>query len=118
MVSLERRRSIRIDVEILINYDKETPGRTKNICEQGCCVEINRYFPPGTYLKIMFPLQEPDEIMAIGNVMWSHQNENKNYDVGIEFWYIEEEDRIKIRKYISNKVNSGEKSLYMIDTCK
>jgi hypothetical protein len=117
-MNIERRRSIRLDVDILINYDKESPGRTKNISEQGCCIEINKYYPAGTFLKILFSLQEEDKIMAIGNVMWSHKNDGGHYDIGIEFWYIEEHDRVEIRQYISDRLKSGEKLVYMGNMCK
>jgi hypothetical protein len=117
MINFERRKSIRIDTDILINYDKNSIGTTMNLCENGCCIEINTNNMSGKFLKILFSLPGYDKIMVIGNVVWTKKNEYGNNVIGLEFWYIEESDRFKINKYINEHIKSGEKLEYISDAC-
>lgn len=106
MNKFERRRSIRIEVDVNVNYDKDSFGRSKNFSKTGLCIIINKSFVKGSFLKLMFSLPGLKEITVIGNVAWSFKKEAGDYEIGIEFWYIEEADRKMIMEYIDTQINT------------
>ncbi|MBN2440017.1 MAG: PilZ domain-containing protein [Spirochaetales bacterium] len=112
MSYFERRKSIRVDLDVIINYDMGSSAKTKNICEQGMCIIIDKNYMQGKYLKIILKLSGLSKILIIGNVAWSRHVESGNYEIGIEFWHIEEQDRKTIRDYITSQISKGVEHAY------
>ena len=111
MRSFERRRSIRIDINILVNYDKNCTVKATNVCEDGICIIAYNHYEKGSFLKLVFSLPGFNDVKVIGNVAWSRENTTGHHETGIEFWYIEEADKIKIREYIDKQERMGSKEI-------
>ena len=111
----ERRKFVRLNINVDIQYSilSHHPQKqialstaSKNIGAGGICVLTLKELKIGDILKLDIRLPEiPPDIHAIGKVAWIKNftiatEQNKRYDVGIQFIEISEEDKKRINKYV------------------
>lgn len=109
----DRRKFIRVTSSVSVNYKLESPSRnnpaacrTSDISEGGIGVTLLEKFQEGDVLKLMVELpDEPRPLACQGRVAWikeSHIDEKgrKNFDAGLEFLNMREEDKAKLKRHI------------------
>ena len=109
----ERRQFPRLNVHCEIRYIsypslKESKGekhsRTKNIGGGGICIRLDGPLPKHAYVELRMELPDNEQpIDAIAEAVWSEKVGDNEYDTGVVFTNIREEDRRKIYDYISAK---------------
>ena len=93
------------DNSLPVKNELKYNGHTRNISEEGLCLEVEDLkklltsIKKNTQLKlrISIPGETVESIDAIGKVIWKDM---KNSLCGIEFTQIFPEDRMKIRNYV------------------
>ncbi|MCM8773943.1 MAG: PilZ domain-containing protein [Candidatus Omnitrophica bacterium] len=113
---IERRRYPRLDVIASVNcslVDREDTGElsiSENISGGGICTIISeeRVKANFLYLSILLPNCK-ERIYARGRIVWAKEipvyfDTKLNYEVGLEFVDISEEDRQKISRYVENNL--------------
>jgi uncharacterized protein (TIGR02266 family) len=104
MESSDRRRSPRIPHLVEIRYASDSPpmtARVTDVSEQGLFVDARNPLPQGARVTFSFlltndPWDKP--ITGEGSVVW-HQ---EAVGMGIEFVQLTDEDRTKIRLFVTN----------------
>ncbi|MBN1698754.1 MAG: PilZ domain-containing protein [Spirochaetales bacterium] len=97
----ERRVSPRAELTVIVNQSINARAPIKNISDNGICLLAETEFNRGDILSIVFNLPVRKEIRAYTKVIWSRKVESSLYENGLQFWYIDEEDR----QFISHLVH-------------
>jgi c-di-GMP-binding flagellar brake protein YcgR len=91
-----------------------TTTQSRDISEGGVRLILWDRFENGTLLKLKFLLPGFNRIIvATGQIVWTQEvatvdaKTKKTYDAGIEFIYVDSEDRKKITEYVSYAPASG-----------
>jgi c-di-GMP-binding flagellar brake protein YcgR len=111
----DKRKYPRLDVNVNIHWQKTIkPGNstsesrdvTKNISAGGICLIVYEKVEVDDRLKLEFELPTQKLIRCDGRVAWVKEfeiigRENaKRYDIGVEFFDINAEDRDEIKKFV------------------
>ncbi len=104
MESPDRRSGPRIPHLVEIRYASDSPpmtARMTDICEQGLFVDVSNPLPAGSRVTFSFrltntPWDQP--ITGEGTVKW-HQHA---VGMGIEFVQMTDEDRAKVKLFVTN----------------
>lgn len=111
----ERRKFVRLKAEIGVEWEKVEEGdisfeaKTKDISIGGVCLvlTLDRPLPEGDRIRLRFSLPDGKKIIAVGEVRWSdtfeilsETGQEKEFDIGVEFIDISDEDRELIGQYI------------------
>lgn len=109
----EKRKFVRLNALVDVVYAKspaavkEEISLTKNISKGGICLIVYEELKENDLLNLRIFL--PDDkvaINAVGRVVWIKEfiigdnPESKRFDVGIEFVKINEDDLIRVNKYV------------------
>lgn len=114
----EKRRFPRLKLSVDVEYKTLTSNfnfecantHLRNISTGGICIASLHKFDVGQSISIALSLPESTPIKAIGRVAWVEEfkmpdgdggNDGKAYDAGIEFVTIQDNDRVKIRNYVT-----------------
>lgn len=110
----EKRRYPRLPLNLGIKYEIASPQdsetvttQTKNISAGGICIIAFKKMSVGLNLNLYFFLPDNEKtIQAKGKTAWIQEfsvgnDNNKAYDLGIEFTEIAEADSKRIAKYIN-----------------
>jgi len=106
MEQQERRNGLRIPKMIEINYSSNSPpinARITDLSEKGIFIDTVGPLQAGTMLKFKFSLNDsPSEkpIEGEGKVAWNQQT----VGMGIEFSYLSNEDRDRLKNFFNNLV--------------
>jgi hypothetical protein len=86
----EKRRFLRVDLTVPVNYEIDNKAKLKNVSEGGLCIITEKPLSYGFDLTIMFSLPEaiPLGIKSFAKVVWSKLSGNNMYESGIQFWDI------------------------------
>lgn len=111
----ERRRYMRLDVSVRVRWRRiseaantsfGSEGMTKNISAGGICLAFYETVEKGEMLALEIELPTGKVVRTTGRIAWTRafdilgiENE-KQYDVGIEFLNISDEDRDDIGKFV------------------
>lgn len=112
----ERRRYVRLDTRLEINYtvlrtgkESSTTTESKDISGGGIRIFLKESLPTHTLLKLDILLPEdPPSISCKGEVVWTEEfsvlrgekKEKSRYEAGIQFTKIDPRDRDRIIKYV------------------
>lgn len=106
----EKRKFIRLNKKFKIEYHlhkKKTSSLisvSENIGQGGICLILNEQIEKNTEIELRFYLPEFKELIACeGRVVWQNEvakDDKKYYYTGVEFIDIEEQDKLKISRYI------------------
>lgn len=109
----EKRKFPRLPINVGIKYEITDPKaaetkstQSKNISVGGICIIALEKMPVGSTLNLNFFLPDDKKIIkAKGKIAWSKEfsigsDNNKAYDLGIEFIQIAKSDRKRIDKYV------------------
>ncbi len=112
----ERRKFVRLNTNVDVKWAKITPdkegatgdlSKTKNISGGGICLTVyGKNVDIGDILDMEIDLPTKKTIKVRGRVAWVGEFEivggrhEKNYDLGVEFLEIDEEDRIEINQFV------------------
>lgn len=114
----ERRKFIRLDINVIVKWKKIYDGAlkdqniNKDVSEDGICLILDERLQIADKLQIELILPTKKTINLIGKVSWVRQygvvaeNHKRNYDTGIEFIDIAEEDRKEIAQFIFGTINN------------
>jgi Tfp pilus assembly protein PilZ len=100
----ERRKALRTELDVLVNYSKSAFAPATNISEGGICIKDDKGFEPGMFITIDLRLPDSTPIRAIGKIAWCRKTDDRSFESGMEFCYIEEEDKANLRKFIEEKL--------------
>lgn len=119
MAFVERRVFPRVSFNVEVNYKiqsslKEIPDSmadSKNISEGGVCFVAFERLNPGTILNLRLLLPDSKQLIYVtGRVVWVEEftvgnlNSSKAYETGIEFVFIREKDRERIKQFVLSKL--------------
>ncbi len=83
---------------ISFNYVKAT---AKNISKGGVCLVLSQKITEGNVVRVEIPVGETKIIKAFCEVEWcKQQSANNNYEVGLSFIALKEDDAEFLDKYI------------------
>lgn len=110
-IKIERRRALRLPLQIKFKYRTTTPSEgldamhnavTKNISACGLLFESERQIPIDTELAISLnmPGIPPQTLEFTGSVVRIERLSSRNFDIGIDFIRISEEQKEEIKKRI------------------
>lgn len=99
----ERRKARRIELDLTINYRLKHTIRLNNLSSTGIKFSSSDVFHAKDFLVITFSLDVEREIKVIGKIVRIEKTAEHMYAYGLEFWHIEEEDRILIDRYVSER---------------
>lgn len=118
MEGYEKRKFPRLPLNVGVKYEiskltvsKKKSIQTKNISSGGICIVALEEIAEGTIIDFTFALPNDDKIInAKGKIVWikefsvGDENNNKAYDLGVEFIQISKSDREKINQYVNMKL--------------
>ncbi len=118
---LTQRKHSRVDLHAHVEVDLATPSQpapaaepsaplsadSLNISEGGMCIRSEKPFDAGIFILADFSLPSEKPIRVISRIIWSRASDSGGYDSGMEFWYIEDEDRHYLGKYIEQEMNAA-----------
>jgi len=109
----ERRRFPRLDSSLGVEWQRITEGPesarsdvAKNISSLGLCMIVYEKLEVGDQLSLSIELPDKRIILTTGRVAWSRafqlpgQAAPVNYDIGIEFLDIKQEDRHILKQFV------------------
>lgn len=111
----EKREFARLDLNVKVDWKKisetyepkqEYSDKTKNISAGGLCLVVYEKLNVGEKLQIEMELPSKKVINAEGKVVWISEyeilgrEEEKIYDIGVEFMKISKEEREEINKFV------------------
>jgi hypothetical protein len=111
----DRRRFPRLDSSLGITWHKVAESSSgdsarsdvaKNVSSLGLCMIVYEKLEVGEQLSLSIELPNKSIILATGRVAWSRafqlpgQETPVNYDVGIEFLNIKQEDRHTLKQFV------------------
>lgn len=109
----EQRKFYRINISLLVDYEVvsekeislENKSVAKDLSKTGLSLDMPKYFPKGTVLRIKIALpttRENRPISALVKVAWAELSKEKNiYDTGVYFVEITPQDDRELQEYIS-----------------
>lgn len=108
----ERRRYVRLNVPLEVNYSLEgKEGKllksiTKNVSPNGARFEIEKELPKGAILDIAIKIPtSPEPIPIKAKIVWTRKEateERDSYDAGFEFMQIPEDSKSAFFQYLCN----------------
>ena len=111
----ERRRFPRLDASLGVTWQKIAEGKgyetertdvVKNISSLGLCMIVYEKLENGEQLSLSIELPDKNVVMTTGRVIWVRsfglpgQKDLVNYDVGVEFLDIKQEDRRLLKQFV------------------
>lgn len=109
----EKRKFVRLDTRVKVEYhiielsETELKSFTKNLSQGGICLFLDSLVRKDTLLELKLFLPEQTEpIQTTGKIVWidsfklGNKDAQEQYEAGIEFINISDEDRKKIAKYV------------------
>jgi Tfp pilus assembly protein PilZ len=107
MNNTDRRIKPRIELDVIVNCSRDSKSWIKNISEGGMCIRSEKPFDIGIFILADFSLPSEKPIRVISRILWSRPSDSSGFDSGMEFWYIEDEDRHYLGKYIEQEMNAA-----------
>jgi Tfp pilus assembly protein PilZ len=104
---MEQREFTRAVLNVTVNKSLLTSAPVSNVSESGMCINTDKFFSTGDMLVLDFTLPGNIEIKAFGKVRWHKQEPDGVHVNGLEFWHLEEEDRLKLRDFVKEWSKSG-----------
>jgi c-di-GMP-binding flagellar brake protein YcgR len=107
----ERRRFVRLDVNVTVRWNKITEGAVqvtsinKDISENGICLIVEDELSAGDTLQMEMELPTKKIIHSVGQVVWASPfvilgSGERKFNAGIEFIKLNDEDRQELGKFI------------------
>ena len=100
LVGAERRRHKRKDLETQVGYSSENRAKARNISIGGICIEADQKLSMGTILFLVIPLKDNGMVQVIAEVVWCRKGRESSYDIGLEFFCLNDYSKEKIVQYI------------------
>ena len=102
-MSEENRKYPRIPLDVRVNCDFNAIAHTKDISEGGICLITDVKLDEDNFIQLDFILPEQsEEIRAYGKVMWSRKATKNLFENGVNFWEIQDTDKVKIQDFFNN----------------
>lgn len=97
-------RAPRIPLDVQVNCDNNKFVYSKNISESGIALISEINFPVNKIIQLKFVLPGlENEISAFGKVMRSAEVSEHFFEIGLQFWDIEEDDQQRLKEFFSNQ---------------
>ena len=103
----ERRKSTRIELNILVNYAQDAKARAKNISDSGIRIRTKESFRIKKFLTLTFKLPEKSETRAYARLIWCKKTDSGLHDTGLEFWDIKNDDKEIVRRFVIDSLRKG-----------
>ena len=111
---MERRKFPRIETDLLVKYkvleedERMKFVENKDISGGGVCLKIDKELKKDTILAMELHFEKANcKIFTIGEVAWNKMTEEGNYETGIKFLKIAEEDYFKLNEIITEEILKG-----------
>jgi Tfp pilus assembly protein PilZ len=81
----EKRKHKRKELVVLVNFSIKGSAYSKNISEDGICLDTKEDFVIGETVELIFFLQDEKNVFLSGIVRWKINISADSYEYGIEF---------------------------------
>lgn len=110
---LERRGEFRLTQLVRVT-SSDLPGyeaRTEDISLSGARLTVKDVMKPGEYITATFHFGDPTipDLELRGEIRWCAPTQAGEYHCGLRFSSVEKADRVKIQRFIQNRVAMGAK---------
>ena len=99
---MERRKSKRIDVDLPVHFSINQQARIINLSMSGLKLEAKKLLTKGMILFLIINLPGED-LKVIGEVRWSKSEAQGKFENGVEFFFMDNTYKKKIKEYIENQ---------------
>jgi c-di-GMP-binding flagellar brake protein YcgR len=107
----EKRKYLRTELTSRVDLADSTRVQAINISEGGIGITSSHPYTAGTILFIIIPLCdqkiEKGLIKVIAEIKWSKPKEKGEFEIGLEFFCINEFDKAKVNGYIAEKLKTN-----------
>ena len=105
---VDRRKNIRMDVQLPIEYNIRHRARACNLCSHGIMIRTTKCISKGSILFLFVHLPSVEEpLRIIGEVRWSRPAADSNCYSGIEFFFVDRQYKSAIIRYLEQFVVPG-----------
>ncbi len=94
-----------------VGYDARDEGvraASKNIGAGGICLNTENPLVTGNFIYSNLSLYGLKPIRTIGRIAWSKRCCSGGFDNGVEFYYLDEDDRIYLNRFIEKELRKRE----------
>jgi hypothetical protein len=100
MEKTERRETLRVTVEIPVNYSSSQQAVARNISIKGMNLITTKMMTKGTVLFLIIILPDKEIVKVVGEVRWSRNSGIEEFENGIEFFFMDKIYRDKISHFV------------------